>query len=32
VSVFLDGLVVASVVRPEIDSKRLVELMLSMLR
>jgi AcrR family transcriptional regulator len=32
VSVFLDGLGVASVVRPEIDSKRLVELMLSMLR
>jgi AcrR family transcriptional regulator len=32
VSVFLDGLAVASVVRPEIDSRRLVELMLSMLR
>jgi AcrR family transcriptional regulator len=32
VSVFLDGLVVASVVRPEIDSKRLVDVMRSLLR
>jgi AcrR family transcriptional regulator len=32
VSVFLDGLVVASVVRPKIDAKRLVDLMRSMLR
>jgi AcrR family transcriptional regulator len=32
VSVFLDGLVVASVVRPEIDAKRLVNLLRSMLR
>ena len=32
VSVFLDGLMVARVIRPEIDSKRLVDLMRSMLR